>query len=63
MSNRELVLDLVGKLPDDAPMEEILRKIEFVAGVREGLDQADRGEGYSLEEVRKMIEEWNTSSS
>jgi len=63
MSNRELVIDLVSKLPDDMPMEEILRKIEFVAGVKEGLDQADRGEGYSVEEVRRMIEEWNTPSS
>jgi predicted transcriptional regulator len=63
MSNRELVIDLVNKLPEDTPLESIIEKIAFVAGVQEGLDQADRGEGYSLEEIRKMIEEWNTPSS
>jgi hypothetical protein len=32
MSNRELVMDLVAKLPEDASMEDIMEKIAFVAG-------------------------------
>ena len=63
MSNRELVIDVVNKLPEDAPLEEIIREIEFVAGVREGLAQADRGEVISLEEVRNLIKSWDTESS
>jgi hypothetical protein len=40
MSNRELVIDLVNKLPEDTPLEEIMPQIEFVAGVKEGLAQS-----------------------
>jgi predicted transcriptional regulator len=55
MSNRELVIDLVTRLPEDTPLEEIMREIEFIAGVREGLAQAERGEGITIEEARKLL--------
>jgi hypothetical protein len=29
MSNREIVIDLLAKLPEDAPLEVIAREIEF----------------------------------
>jgi hypothetical protein len=63
MSNRELVIDLVKKLPEDTPLEEIVRQIEFVAGIKEGLDQSEREEGISIEEVRQLIEKWTSESS
>jgi hypothetical protein len=63
MSNRELVIDLVKKLPEDTPLEEIVRQIEFVAGVNEALDQAKRGEGIPAEEARRLIKEWISESS
>ena len=62
MSNRELVIDLVAKLPEDASMEDITEKIAFVAGVKEGLVESERGEGYSIEEVEAMIKKWATES-
>ena len=34
MSNREIVIDLVGKLPADTPFEEIAREIELLAGIQ-----------------------------
>ena len=58
MSNRQIVIDLVQKLPDDTSLHEIAREVEFVAGVREGFEQLERGEGVSAEEVKKMIPEW-----
>jgi hypothetical protein len=63
MSNRELVMDLVAKLPEDASMKDIMEKIAFVAGVNHAIDQADRGEVISLEELEKRIEQWSTESS
>jgi len=63
MSNRELVIDLVKKLPEDTSLENIVREIEFVAGVKEAIAQADRGEVIPLEEVEKLIEQWATESS
>jgi predicted transcriptional regulator len=63
MSNRELVIDVLNKLPEDAPIEEILEKIEFVAGIKEGLEQSERGEGVSPEEARRLMREWISKSS
>ncbi len=58
MSNKELVADLVQRLPDDTSLLDIAREIEFVAGVREGFAQLDRGEGVPLEEVEKQLPAW-----
>lgn len=60
MSNKEMVADLVKRLPDDASLHDIAREIEFVAGVREGFAQLDRGEGTPLEEVAKQMPQWIT---
>jgi predicted transcriptional regulator len=45
-------------LPEQATLLEIAREIEFVAGVREGFAQLDRGEGVPLEEVEKQLPAW-----
>jgi len=60
MSNKEVVSDLLSRLPPDVSLQQIAREIEFIAGVREGLDQLDRGEGVPIEQVEKMIESWTT---
>ena len=61
MSNKEIVIDLVRRLPEDASLREIAREIEFVAGVREGFAQLDRGEGVPIEEVEKLVSSWVTT--
>jgi predicted transcriptional regulator len=60
MSNKELVADLLTRLPDDVSLQQIAREVEFVAGVREGLAQLDRGEGVAIEQVEKLIASWTT---
>jgi predicted transcriptional regulator len=58
MSNREIAIDLIKKLPEDTSLKDIAREIEFVAGVREGFEQMERGEGVPADEVRKMVPSW-----
>ena len=58
MSNRELVIDLVSRLPEDTSLEEIAREIELVAGLREARQEAARGEGVSAAEARRMVDAW-----
>jgi hypothetical protein len=60
MSNKEVVSDLLTRLPDDVSLQQIAREVEFVAGVREGLEQLDRGDGVEIEKVEKLIESWTT---
>ena len=56
MSNKELVADLLSRMPPDVSLQQIAREIDFVAGVREGLEQLDREEGVPIEDVERMIE-------
>jgi len=60
MSNKEIVIDLMQRLPEQATLHEIAREIEFIAGVREGFAQLDRGEGVPLEKVEKQLHTWVT---
>ena len=60
MSNQEAVIELVKRLPPDLSLYEIAREIEFVAAVREGLEEIDRGEGIDIEKVEEAIESWIT---
>lgn len=58
MSNKEIVTDLLQRLPSDASLHEIAREIEFVAAVREGLEELDRGESISLGQVENELPSW-----
>ncbi len=61
MSDKEAVIELLKRLPSEVSLREILREIEFVAAVKEGLEEIDGGLGVSVEAVEKMMETWITS--
>ena len=63
MSDRQMILDLVSKLPDDAPLEEILRNIDLVAGIQRAREQARRGQGIPAEDARELVRKWASQSS
>jgi predicted transcriptional regulator len=60
MSNKQFVSDLLARLPEDVSLRDIADEVQFMAGVREGLGQLDRGEGVPMETVEKMIAGWTT---
>lgn len=62
MTAKAHVLELIQKLPDEASYEEIARKIELIAGIREAQEQIARGEGFSAEEILKELPGWVTKS-
>lgn len=61
MTQKELVLDAISELPDEASLEDIADRVEFLAAVQKGLDQLDRGEGIPHEEVKRQLATWLTS--
>lgn len=63
MSNREIVIELVERLPENTPLEDIARRIELVAGIKAAREQARRGEGIPAEDARKLVDSWVTPSS
>ena len=57
MSAKELALDVIKQLPDQATMRDLTEEL-YAAAVREGLDELDRGEGVSHEEVKQQFDSW-----
>jgi predicted transcriptional regulator len=60
MSDKEAVLELVQRLPAEASLQRILQEIQFIAAVKEGLNEIDQGKGVSVEAVEQMLETWTT---
>ncbi len=61
MSQKEIVLDVISELPDEVSLEQIAEKIEFLAAIKKGMDQLDRGEGIPHEEVKRQLAAWLAS--
>lgn len=58
MSNRELVIGLLDRLPADTPLQDIAREIELLAGIATAREQARRREGIAAEDARKLVDAW-----
>lgn len=58
MSTKEIVHDLLEQIPDTASLHDIARRIEFVAAVREGLAEIERGESIPIEEIEREMPTW-----
>lgn len=58
MSNKQIVDDLLQRIPESASLHDIAREIEFIAAVRQGLSELDRGEHIAIEKVARELPSW-----
>ena len=58
MTNKEIVQDLLRRIPDDASLHDIARELEFIAAVRQGLTELDNGESIPIEEIEQELPSW-----
>lgn len=58
MTNKRIVEDLLQRIPDSASLHDIAQEIEFIAAVRQGLAELDRGERVPIEEVERELPPW-----
>jgi hypothetical protein len=58
MSNREIVIEMLSKLPENVSLEEIAREIELLAGIKTAREQARRREGLPAEDARAAVDTW-----
>jgi len=58
MSDKQLVLDSIERLPEDANLDAIAERVEFLAAIRKGLAQIERGETVPHEEVKRQLATW-----
>ena len=55
MTNKEVVIETVRKLPDDATLQQISEEIAILAAIRKGEEAADAGRVIPHEEVKKKL--------
>lgn len=58
MTHKQIVEDLLKRIPEDASLHDIAREIEFIAAVRRGLAELDRAERIPIEEVERELPSW-----
>jgi predicted transcriptional regulator len=58
MSSKQIVRDLLDRLPEEVTLLEIAQEVEFLDGIREGVAQLDRGEFFTAEQLRARVKEW-----
>ena len=46
-------------LPESFSIDELIDQLIFIEKVEEGLDQSDKGQVVSNEDVRKIIDKWS----
>jgi predicted transcriptional regulator len=55
-TTKEVVLELVQRLPDDVSMEAIMQELSFRKHVDEGVRQLEVGQTLTHDEVRKELQ-------
>ena len=60
MSQKELVLDAIQELPDDASIDQIADRVEFLSAIQKGIDDIDCGDTVPHEEIKKQLAAWLT---
>jgi predicted transcriptional regulator len=58
MTNKQLVMQALEELPDEASMDDILDRIETLAAIREGLADVEAGRLISIEELKRLSATW-----
>lgn len=56
MSDRQLVLQTVRKMPKTVSLAEILDELALLASVQAGLAQSERGEGIPHRNVARLLD-------
>lgn len=52
---KELVMDMLRRLPDDVTMEEIVYHVSFVASLEEGIRDLEEGRVLTHAEVKERL--------
>ena len=58
MSTKQIVQDLLQRLPENVSLHDVVKEIEFIAAVREGLEELDRGGRIPIEDIERELPSW-----
>lgn len=57
-SVKDQILKAIQDLPDDATVESAMERLYLLYKIEQGIEQADRGQVVSQEEVKRRMERW-----
>jgi predicted transcriptional regulator len=57
-SVKDQILKAIQDLPDDATVESAMERLYLLYKIEQGIEQADRGQVISQEEVKRRMEQW-----
>ena len=63
MTDKEIVQDLLQRMPDDTSLQDIAYELEFIAAVRQGVAELDSGQSVSADEIMSDLTAWFTESN
>lgn len=58
MTTKDMALESIARLPDTATWEDIQERINFIAGVRNAMQQMDAGQGIPQESIEAEFVQW-----
>lgn len=57
-SGKEIIKDLLLRLPDEVSLHQVAQEIEFIAAIRQGMAELDRGDSVTIEQLEKELPLW-----
>lgn len=60
MSVKEIALDTIRGLPEDASWQDIDDRLRYIAAVEKGMDDIRNGRVVAHEEVKRQLKQWIT---
>ena len=61
MSNKEIVIEAIRQLPEQASLEEIAEEVVILAAIRRGEQDTDTGRIVSHDEMKKRLQKWTST--
>jgi predicted transcriptional regulator len=58
MTTKDLVIESVKNMPDDAVIEDAMERLLVIAKIERGIEQADSGQTIPHDEVKKRLSKW-----
>jgi hypothetical protein len=58
MSDKQLIMEAIEKLPDDVSFDEVREELEILAALRRARQASAEGRAYSLEEAKQKAAQW-----
>ena len=58
MTDKQLVIEAVRELPDEASLDEIAERIAILAAIRKGEQAADAGRVVTHDEMKRRVATW-----